>query len=223
MAVPSNRQAEATPSATTREPARRSRLFVDGRVGRRRRRHASGDRQVQRRRDRRRRSGVAGAGGRGCGGGSSIVRANRARSSAALHDAHEDGLAARTASCGAGRDDYGGSRHADRRCQSRGGSRRPDVHRLRRRGEADDRRDGADRGGARAGAPHGVHDSRAARSRVRHHVVQLAAEHGGAQGRAGARVRQHRCRQTAGRDAIQRDAPVRVAAGGRVPARHTST
>ena len=32
-------------------------------------------------------------------------------------------------------------------------------------------------------APPGLHDPRAARRRVRHHVVQLAAEHGGAQGR----------------------------------------
>ena len=47
-------------------------------------------------------------------------------------------------------------------------------------------------------APHGVHDPRAARRRVRHHGVQLAAQHGLPQGRAGARVGQRGRDEAAG-------------------------
>ena len=67
----------------------------------------------------------------------------------------------------------------------------PDVPDLGRGRQAAGRRNGADRGGAGQRAPHGVHHPRAARRGLRHHLVQLAAQHGRAQGGAGAGRGQH--------------------------------
>ena len=86
-------------------------------------------------------------------------------------------------------------------------------------GQAPRRRNGADRVRARTIAPHGLHHPRPPRCGVRHLVVQLAAEHGGAQGRAGARLWQHRGDEAARRRAVVGDALLRAAARGRVPAR----
>ena len=88
-------------------------------------------------------------------------------------------------------DDRRRSRLSLYRRGERGRARGADLHRLRRGRQAPRRRRRADRRGGRTCASHGVHDPRAARRRLRDHLVQLAVEHGGAQGGAGAGLRQH--------------------------------
>ena len=119
----------------------------------------------------------------------SFARSRRSTRSSATCCLQKTARARRAARRRARRADHRRRRPADHRRDRRSRARGPDAHRLGGRRQAAGRRDGADRGGARAGAPHGLHDPRAARRRLRHHRVQLAAEHDVPQGRAGARAR----------------------------------
>ena len=109
-----------------------------------------------------------------------------ARCLGAIHILRNARRADRTAPRRARGDDHRGSGIPDRRRAERSDARHSDLSDLGRRRQAAGRRSGADRGRAGQRAPHGVHDSGAARRGVRHHVVQRAAQFRGAQGGAGA-------------------------------------